>query len=512
MKYRIYFLFLPLFAFSMISEISAQNARPNIVLIISDDHAYQTISAYGYDQVETPQIDRIADEGMRLDRAYVTNSICGPSRATILTGKYSHINGFKDNATSNYNSSQFQFVNGLQDAGYQTAWIGKYHLGDDPQGFDFFKILIGQGHYFNPDFILPDGSRPREEGYVADLIEDAAEEWLEERDKEKPFCLIIGHKNTHRVWMPALEDMGKYDDIDFSLPDNFYDNYEGRKAAQVQDMSIEKTLRLAYDLKMYPEDTNDGNVTRMTPEQREVFDAYYKPIKEEFESLNLTGDALTEWKYQRYMKDYLATAFSMDRNIGRTLDYLDENGLSDNTIVIYMSDQGFFMGEHGWFDKRFMYTESFRTPMIIRWPGQLNPGSTSDAMVLNLDIAPSLLEAGGAEIPKDLQGFSFWPALKGEKKGRDRVYYHYYEYGEHSVSPHFGIQSGHHKLIRFYNTVESWELFDLEKDPHEMNNLYGKKGYDRLTKKLKKQLKKEIKKFGDEEAMVIFEETISDKP
>src|SRR5699024_951700 len=313
MKYRIYFLFLPLFAFSMISEISAQNARPNIVLIISDDHAYQTISAYGYDQVETPQIDRIADEGMRLDRAYVTNSICGPSRATILTGNYSHINGFKDNATYNYNSSQYQFVNEMHDAGYQTAWIGKYHLGDDPQGFDFFKILIGQGHYFNPDFILPDGSRPREEGYVADLIEDAAEEWLEERDKEKPFCLIIGHKNTHRVWMPALEDMGKYDDIDFSLPDNFYDNYEGRKAAQVQDMSIEKTLRLAYDLKMYPEDTNDGNVTRMTPEQREVFDAYYKPIKEEFESLNLTGDVLTEWKYQRYMKDNLATALSMDR-------------------------------------------------------------------------------------------------------------------------------------------------------------------------------------------------------
>ena len=358
--------FLP-FSFT----ISAQQ-RPNIVLIISDDHAYQSISSYGSKLMQTPSIDRIANAGVIFKKAYVTNSICGPSRATILTGKYSHKNGFKDNENSRFDSSQNTFIKELTKSGYQTAWIGKWHLESTPQGFTYWQILPGQGEYYNPDFLTMDGGKKRVEGYVSNLIEDVAEDWLNHRDTTQPFCLVIGHKATHRTWLPDTSDMGRFDNVTFPLPHNFYDNYAGREAAKVQDMTIAHTMLMGYDLKMLPDEeaeNQEGAINRMNAAQKAKFDAYYHPVYQELKAKNLTGNALTEWKYQRYMKDYLSTAASLDRNIGRTLDYLDQHNLTSNTIVIYMSDQGFYLGEHGWFDKRWMYEESFRTPIVMRYTG-----------------------------------------------------------------------------------------------------------------------------------------------
>lgn len=492
----------------LLISIAASAQRPNIVVIISDDHAYQTISAYGSTLMQTPHIDRIAKEGVLFKKAYVTNSICGPSRAVILTGKYSHKNGFKDNEHSSFDGSQNTFIKELTRAGYQTAWIGKWHLETQPQGFTYWQILPGQGSYYNPDFIMMDSTKKRMEGYVANVVEDAAENWLNKRDTTKPFCLVIGHKNTHRNWIPDTCDFGMYDNINFPLPKNFYDSYGRREAAKVQDMTIAKTMIMGYDLKMFESEeaaNREGSISRMNIQQRENFDAYYKAIYNEFKKKNLSGNALTEWKYQRYMKDYLATAASLDRNIGRTLDYLDKHQLSQNTIVIYLSDQGFYMGEHGWFDKRFMYEESFRTPMMMRYPGKITPGTIDSNMVLNLDVGPTLLQAAGTAIPKDMQGKSFLSLAENKNvKGRKAMYYHYYENGEHSVSPHFGISTGRYKLIRFYKRVNSWELYDLETDKTEMNNLFGNRQYKKIQSGLKKQLLKLIDEYDDKEAKEIM--------
>lgn len=487
------------------------NKRPNVIIIVSDDHAYQTIGAYGSKLMQTPNIDRIAGEGVRFDKAYVTNSICGPSRAVILTGKYSHKNGFKDNESSVFDGSQDSFVKQLQKGGYETAWIGKWHLESKPQGFNHWQILPGQGQYFNPDFDMMDGSKKRYDGYVTNVIEDVSEEWLDNRDQTKPFCLVIGHKATHRVWLPDTADLGKFDQVKFPLPHNFYDSYENRKAAAVQDMSIAKTMVMGYDLKMFGSDdkkSSDGNFRRMNAEQRAKIDAYYKPIEAEFNQQKLTGNALTEWKFQRYMRDYLSTASSLDRNIGRTLDYLDKHDLAKNTIVIYLSDQGFYMGEHGWFDKRFIYEESFRTPMVMRYPGVVKPGTASDQMVMNLDIAPTILDAAGIAIPKEVQGTSMLPVLKNkQEKGRTALYYHYYENGEHAVSPHFGVRTKRYKLIRFYKRVNGWELYDLQKDPNEMNNKYGQKGYEKITADMMKELNQQINRFEDDDAKKILSDS-----
>ena len=486
--------------------------RPNIVIIVSDDHAYQAISAYGSKLMQTPNIDRIANEGVLFKKAYVTNSICGPSRAVLLTGKYSHKNGFKDNESSRFDGSQNTFIKELSNAGYQTAWIGKWHLETQPQGFSFWQILPGQGSYYNPDFLMMDGSRKKFEGYVANEVEDVAENWLDKRDPSNPFCLVIGHKNTHRTWMPDTTDMGLFDNTTFPLPENFYDNYNSREAAAVQDMTIAKTMRMGYDLKMFDGEIEDGNITRMNAAQRGKFDAYYQPIYEDLKKRNLSGKTLDEWKYQRYIRDYLATATSLDRNIGRTLDYLDKHKLTNNTIVIYVSDQGFYMGEHGWFDKRFMYEESFRTPMMMRYPGVVKPGTVNTNMVMNLDIAPSILDAADVNIPKDIQGKSFLPQFTSKKaKGRKALYYHYYENGEHAVSPHFGISTGRYKLIRFYNRVESWELYDLQADPSEMKNVIGKKGYEKITNKLTKQLAELVKQYEDTDAAKILHQPVAKK-
>lgn len=481
--------------------------RPNVVIIISDDHAYQTISAYGSKLMQTPNIDRIAKEGVRFDKAYVTNSICGPSRAVILTGKYSHKNGFKDNESSVFDGSQDSFVKQLQQGGYETAWIGKWHLESKPQGFNFWQVLPDQGQYYNPDFEMMDGSKKRFDGYVSNVVEDVAEDWMDKRDPTKPFCLVIGHKATHRVWLPDTADLGKFDDVTFPLPHNFYDTYKNREAAGQQDMSISKTMQMGYDLKMFGSDDKkslDGNFSRMNAAQRAKIDAYFKPVEADFNQRKLTGNALTEWKFQRYMRDYLSTAASLDRNIGRTLDYLDKHDLAKNTIVIYLSDQGFYMGEHGWFDKRWIYEESFRTPMVMRYPGLVKAGTVSNNMVMNLDIAPTVLDAAGVAIPKAIQGTSMLPVLKNKDKGRNALYYHYYENGEHAVSPHFGVRTKRYKLIRFYKRVNGWELYDLQKDPNEIDNKYGQKGYEKITAELRKELDRQILKFEDTDAASVL--------
>ncbi len=493
--------------FVCFSQVTMAQQRPNIVIIVSDDHAYQTISAYGSKLMQTPNIDRIANEGALFKKAYVTNSICGPSRAVILTGKYSHKNGFKDNEHSSFDGSQNTFIKELNKAGYQTAWIGKWHLETPPQGFSFWQLLPGQGSYYNPDFLMMDGSKKRIEGYVSNVVEDVSEDWLNKRDTTKPFCLVIGHKATHRTWIPDTADMGMFDKVNFPLPQNFYDNYTNREAARVQDMTISKTMIMGYDLKMFEGEIKDGNITRMNAAQRAKFEAYYKPVAADLKAKNLSGNALTEWKYQHYMRDYLSTAASLDRNIGRTLDYLDKNNLTNNTIVIYVSDQGFYMGEHGWFDKRFMYEESFRTPMVMRYPALVKPGTINNNMVMNLDIAPTILDAAGVAVPGDMQGKSFLPLVTNKNaKGRKAMYYHYYENGEHSVSPHFGISTGRYKLIRFYTRVNGWELYDMKKDKNEMKNVYGQKGYEKITTKLKMQLKDLIKQYEDKDAEKILQQ------
>lgn len=492
-----------------INNLFAQK-RPNILIILSDDHAYQAIGAYGNKMMQTPAIDRLAKEGVLFKKAYVTNSICGPSRAVILTGKYSHKNGFKDNENSSFYSSQNTFIKELTKGGYQTAWVGKWHLETKPQGFTYWQVLPGQGQYYNPDFILMDSSKKRIEGYATNIIEDLAEDWLNKRDTSKPFCLVIGHKATHRTWMPDTTDMGRFDNVTFPLPQNFYDDYKGRKAAAVQDMTIAKTMRLDYDLKMFASDSTENaqaSIARMNPAQRAKFDTYYKTIYQDFKSKNLSGNALAEWKYQRYMRDYLSTAASLDRNIGRALAYLDEHNLTNNTLVIYLSDQGFYLGEHGWFDKRWMYEESFRTPMVMRYPGVAKPRSVNNNFVMNLDIGPTALQAAGLAVPNDMQGQSFLPLLKDKNaKGRTAMYYHYYENGEHSVSPQFGIRTKRYKLIRFYTRVNGWELYDLKKDKSEMNNVYGKKGYERLTADLRKQLDGLIDQYEDSDAKLILQQ------
>ncbi len=480
--------------------------RPNIIFILSDDHAYQAISAYGSQLVQTPNIDRIAREGALFTRAMVTNSICGPSRATLLTGKYSHKNGYTLNEKK-FDTRQPVFPSLLQQNGYQTAWIGKWHLGNLPVGFDYFRILNGQGQYYNPDLI---GARDttRVEGYVTNIITGLTEDWLNGRDTSKPFFLVVGEKATHREWLPDIPDLGAYDDKDFPLPPTFYDNYAGRLAAENQDMTIEKTMVLKTDLKVHADYVKSGIFNRFTPEQKKPFYDYYEnKISREFDARKDTGENLVRWKYERYLKDYLATARSLDRNIGAMLDYLDKKGLADNTVVIYASDQGFYMGEHGWFDKRFIYEESLRTPFVMRYPGVIKPGTRVSAITLNIDWAPTILDIAGVKPPADIQGVSFLPLLEGKKTvWRKAMYYHYYEFPQpHHVYPHFGIRTERYMLVHFYGPVNSWELFDLDKDPHEVKNLYGERAYQKTVVSLKVQLKELIRQYDDQDAAKILE-------
>ena len=460
---------------------------PNIVFMFSDDHAYQAISAYNDKRklIETPNIDRIAKEGMRFDRCIVPNSICGPSRATVLTGKYSHMNGFYDNSGDVFDGSQMTFAKLLQKNGYSTAMIGKWHLGSDPTGFDYWNILPGQGDYYNP-VMIKNGERSKHTGYVSDLITNDAMDWLKTgRDKSKPFLLMYQQKAPHRQWDPALRHLGHDNDRQYPIPETLFDDYRGRGIAEeTQDMSIAKTMTPG-DLKLNPPRT-------LNPEQLKEWNAYYEPRNKAFLEANLKGEELIRWKYNRYMHDYLGCIKAVDEGVGELLDYLDKEGLAENTIVVYTADQGFYLGEHGWFDKRWIFEESLRTPLVVRWPGVVKPGTVDKHLVSNLDFAPTFLEAAGVEISASIQGKSMIPILKGEdpQDWRKSFYYQYYEHpGPHNVRRHYGVVTDRYKLVRFYEGDDAyWELFDLQKDPREMTSVYGQTDYAEVQATLKKEL------------------------
>ena len=470
------------------SSGAAETKRPNIVFLFSDDHAYQAISAYGDPRklVETPNIDRLANEGMRFDRCVVPNSICGPSRATVLTGTYNHINGFVNNSNRTFDGSQTTFPKLLKAAGYTTAMIGKWHLGSDPTGFDFWQILPGQGVYYNPPMIR-NGEKIKTEGYVTDIISDATLDWLKHRDKSKPFLLMSQQKAPHRRWEPALRELDRDGDRKYPEPPTLFDDYSGRGVAEhTQDMTLAKTITRG-DMKLVPP-------RGLTSAQLKKWNAYYEPRNEEYRKANLKGDDLVRWRYQRYMHDYLACIRTVDENVGRILKYLDDEGLADNTIVVYSADQGFYLGEHGWFDKRWIFEESLRTPLLVRWPGVIKPGSTNKDLVSNLDFAETFLDAAGLPVPKEMQGRSMMPILAGNTPDdwRKSFYYQYYEYpAPHHVRPHYGVVTDRYKLLHFYATdVDYWELFDLQKDPREMTSVYDQPEYQPEVKKLKAELKR----------------------
>ncbi|MFO1054245.1 MAG: sulfatase-like hydrolase/transferase [Planctomycetota bacterium] len=454
------------------ASLCAQDRRPNILFIYSDDHAAHAISAYGSRINQTPNIDRLATGGMRFTNSFVTNSICGPARACVLTGKYSHVNGFATNEDV-FDGSQPTLPKMMQSAGYSTAIIGKWHLVSDPQGFDHWMILPGQGVYHDPAFI-EDGVRKKITGYVTDIITDRTIDWLERgRPKDKPFFLMCQHKAPHRNWEPADRHLKLFEDVDIPEPETFDDDWKNRSsAAGDTTMTVEHHLTKT-DVKADP------------PE-------------------GLTGHALKHWYYERYIKDYLRCIAAVDESVGQVLDWLDRSGLAENTIVVYSSDQGFYLGDHGWYDKRWMYEESLRSPLLVRWPAKIAAGSVSDAMVLNIDFAETLLDAVGAPIPGDMQGRSFLPILCGSTPSdwRRTMYYHYYEFPEpHHVQPHFGVRDPRYKLIR-YPGIDAWELFDLQEDPHELRSVWGESRYAEVQKKLAVELDRLQAQFGDKAGLI----------
>lgn len=468
--------------------LAARGQPPNILFLFTDDHALQAISAYdfrGRHLNQTPNIDRLAKEGALFNANYCANSICAPSRATVLTGKHSHLNGVTKWQT--FDGSQFTFPKALQAAGYSTALYGKWHLNSTPTGFDDWAVFPNQGSYYNPDYITPQGKK-RLQGYAVDLTTGMSLDFLKtQKPGGKPFLLMCQFKAPHRNWMPgpaqtALFTNGKL----FMEPTSLFDDYKGRSGPAAKNlMSIANDMRMDNDLK-FP----DGKITerdRMSSDQFATLKALYQPENADFAKRMPKGDDLVRWKYQRYLRDYLRCVAAVDDGIGRILAYLDESGLSRNTIVVYSSDQGFFLGEHGWFDKRWMYEESFRMPLIVRWPGVVKPGTKINKLTQNIDFAPTFLEAAGQPVPAEIQGRSLVPLLKGQTvPWRDSLYYHYYDGpGEHGVAKHYGIRTERYKLIRFYAKADdSWELYDLQKDPEEMKSVYGTPAYAEVQAKL----------------------------
>jgi len=467
---------------------------PNIVFVFSDDHATQAISAYGFpigEYAPTPNLDRLAETGMRFDRCMVTNSICGPSRATILTGKYSHLNGFYFNEATQFDGTQLTFPKLLRGAGYETAVIGKWHLGSEPTGFDHWNILPGQGLYYRPEFRGPEGV-VTEEGYVTDVVTDKAIEWLEQgRDPDKPFMLMVQHKAPHREWSPPMKYLDLFDGVTFPEPPTLFDDYRGRTtAAHDQDMSLAQTFEKDRDLKV--DVRRKGSTfyqrvySRISPKQQALWDRNLDMREAVYNDPDMKGVALLRWTYQSYLRDYLACVRSLDDNIGRLQDYLESSGLAENTVFIYSSDQGFYLGEHGWFDKRFMYDESYRTPLLVSWPGVVEAGSVNTDLVSNLDFAQTFLEIAGVPESDAMQGASLLPIMKGRTPNdwREYHYYHYYEYpGWHMVQRHEGVYDGRYKLIHFYDLNE-WELIDMETDPHELTNQFHNPEYDSVKERL----------------------------
>lgn len=482
---------------NLLASCIAKTKRPNILFVFSDDHALQAISAYGSKINKTPNIDRIANEGAIFKHNTCCNSICAPSRAAILTGKHSHANGKMTNLDK-FDAEQQSFPRLLQNVGYKTALIGKWHLKVNPVGFDYWDILPGQGSYYNPDFISEKGKR-RVEGYNTDIVTDLALEWLknEERD-DKPFMLMCQYKAPHRTWAPGPDHLNMYDDVTIPEPPTLFDDYSNRSEfLKENEMSIARHLMYDYDLKIAGSQEEDElgrkfqnpELPRMTKAQREKWDAAYVPKNEEFLKNKPEGKELVRWKYQRYIKDYLRSIASVDDNIGRLLNYLEKTGQAENTLVIYSSDQGFYLGDHGWYDKRWMYEESLAMPLVARWPGVIKPESNIDKLTQNIDFAPTFLDVAGTQIPKDMHGVSLLPLLKGENPNnwRKSIYYHYYEEGEHNVPAHEGVRTEKYKLINFYSR-NTWELFDLEKDPQEMKSVYDDPGYSDIRRNLKEDL------------------------
>lgn len=501
------------------TPITADNVRPNIIFILADDHAAQAISAYGHPVSKlapTPNLDRIAKEGALFTNTFCTNSICGPSRAVILTGKHSHINGFRMNGEI-FNGDQPTFPKILQEAGYQTAIVGKWHLHGYPQGFNDWKILNDQGNYYNPQLIephdtvnfdkekilktahwtvnLPDTTIV--EGYVTDLITDYAIDYLKKtQETQKPFLLMVHHKAAHRNWMPALRHLNKYDSVVFPLPETYFSKHENQKAAQQQQMTIYKDMYEGHDLKMSVEKGSDElahnpwktDFERMTPKQRDLWNKAYRPKNDKMHEAHFNERELSAWKGQRYLQDYLSTIASLDEGVGKILDYLDKSGLANNTIVVYSSDQGFFLGEKGWFDKRFMFEESLRMPLLIRYPKVVKPGTTVNALIQNLDFAETFLDFAGVKIPPDMQGKSFKKLLTGqseEEDFRDAIYYHYYDYPAfHMVKKMYGVRTKRYKLIHVYDDIDVWELYDLQTDPIEEKNLINNESYSAVKARL----------------------------
>ncbi|MGJ8694851.1 MAG: sulfatase family protein [Verrucomicrobiaceae bacterium] len=503
---------LPIILFSLsLGLLSAK--KPNIVFIFSDDHAPHAIGAYeGWLKSvnPTPNIDKLAKQGMLFKNSFCTNSICGPSRAVILTGKHSHKNGFMNNGNK-FDGDQQTFPKILQKNGYRTAIFGKWHLKSEPQGFDAWKVLPGQGDYYNPDVLTPDG-RERLEGHCTDVVTDLAVDWLKQQVKDdQPFMLMCQHKAPHRNWMPALRHLDLYDDIDIPEPATLFDKWEDNASpARWQELEIDGHMHLNYDLfydltlktplkgKEGADRSAAKNLHRMTPTQLSVWNSHWDPKNDAVRELKPTGKDLVRWKYQRYAKNYLRCVKGVDESVGAIMENLEDLGIADNTIVIYSSDQGFYIGDHGWFDKRWMYEESLKMPFIVKWPGVAKPGTVNEDMVQNLDYAPTFLEATGSPIPADLQGKSLVPLLRGESpEWRDSIYYHYYEYPSvHMIPMHNGIRTERYKLIHFYN-FDEWELYDLEKDPDELKNIYNYSGNADLISGLKSRLNGLIEKYED---------------
>ena len=460
---------LPAFLPALIAALAIASAddRPNILFIMSDDHAAHAISAYGSKVNTTPHIDRLAAGGMLFRNAFVTNSICTPSRATILTGKYSHLNGTP--VFNRFDGSQPTVAKLLQAAGYHTGMIGKWHLGSDPTGFDRWIVLPGQGVYKDPDFLTPDG-RVKITGYVSDVITDLGLRFLDTRPADKPFFLMLHHKAPHRPWDPDEKHRAMFAEKVIPEPATLFDDYATRPAALPENKQTIARDLTARDLKTAP-------------------------------PADLTGDALIRWKYQRYMRDYLACVQSVDDSVGRVLDYLDSHDLARNTLVIYTSDNGFFLGDLGLFDKRFMYEPSLRVPLIIRWPGVTAPGSSTDAFALNNDYAETFLEAAREKIPADMQGRSLVPLLKGKRPDdwRTAMYYRYYhDPGDHNTRAHYGLRTATDKLI-YYWKKDAWEFFDLESDPAELHNLAAGPARTEELTALQSQLTRMKKEFKDDD-------------
>lgn len=465
---------------------SAQAQRPNIILIYADDHAAHAISAYrrhipyAIDLPATPNLDRLAREGMLFRNAFATNSICGPARAAVLTGQYGHLNGVLTNADS-LHATHINFPKLLQAAGYQTALVGKWHLHERPSGFDRYEILPGQGAYYNPVLVSQTDSI-RYTGYTQEIITERALNWLDGRDSAKPFMMMVHFNAPHRFWDPGPRQLGLYRDRDLAEPATLFDNGERRAFRKDEPhMTVEHDL-VARDLKL----TEPAN---LNAEQLAEWRRWYDPENAAFHAAGLSGAALVRWKYQRFIKDYMRAVAGIDDSVGRLLGELERRGLDRNTVVIYSSDQGFFLGDHGWFDKRWMYEESIRTPLLVRWPGVVKAGSTASQLVMNLDFAQTILDIANVPAARAMQGLSFTPILRGARpRWRDAIYYQYFEYpGWHMVQRQYGVRDQWHKLIHYYEAGK-WELFDLERDPHELHNVYGERGYRDVENKLKRKL------------------------